>query len=515
MKKQKIFWILTLAFFLLQLVAEIMLAVAVQQLNMLPDNYAGIFFGVLALFALLVGFLGLFHRSEKQVGTARRIVAAVLSLLIAAGCFLGWQVSQQVNSTMEEITTPEPTVPSRAVFVRMDDSAQTLEDTKDYVYGITTDYDADACLNVQLTIEERLQTQLQTSAYDTALPMVDALLNGQIDAMILNSGYLSVLDGEPDYENIHGKIRILEQIPLVERELPQQTEPTETTEPPTEPPVVENITNTPFIIYFSGLDMRGKNLGVSRSDVNILAVVNPSTKQILLVNTPRDYYVPHPDSSYGTKDKLTHFGIYGIDCSIRALESLYGVQINYHAQINFSGFEKLIDEMGGVTVNSDRSFTAYDDFNNSYYIQKGANSLNGKAALAYARDRYHQAAGDNDRGRNQMKVIQAVIAKATSGSTIISNYSGILSSLSGMFTTSMSMDDISLLVKMQLTDMASWNVQSYAVIGTGGSSTTYSMPDLKAYVTYPNEDSVAFGSQLIQRVLDGETLTPEDVIFNK
>ena len=114
-----------------------------------------------------------------------------------------------------------------------------------------------------------------------------------------------------------------------------------------------------------------------------------------------------------------------------------------------------------------------------------------------------------------MKVIKAVISKATSGSAIISNYAGILESLSGMFTTSMSMDDISLLVKMQLTDMASWNVQSYAVIGTGGSSTTYSMPDLKAYVTYPNEDSVAFGSQLIQRVLNGETLTPEDVIFNK
>lgn len=515
MKKQRILWILTLTLFLLQLLAEMMAAVSVQRLNMLPDNYTWIFWGVMGILAIGVGLLGLFHRPGKQIGVARRAVACFLSLLIALGCFFGWQAAQQVYTTVEEITNQEPEVPSRAVFVRIDDPAQTLEDTKDYTYGITTDYDAESCENVRLTVEERLQTELKTSAYDTALPMVDALLGGQIDAMIMNSGYLSVLDGEADYAGIHGKIRILEQIPLVERELPQQTEPTETTEPPTEPPVVENITNTPFIVYFSGLDMRGKNLGVSRSDVNILAVVNPSTKQILLVNTPRDYYVPHPDSSYGTKDKLTHFGIYGIDCSVRALQTLYDVQIDYYAQINFSGFEKLIDEMGGVTVYSDRGFTAHDEFGNAYYIQKGENNLDGKSALAFARDRYHQSGGDNDRGKNQMKVIQSVIAKATSGSTIISNYSGILSSLSGMFTTSMSMDDISLLVKMQLTDMASWNVQSYAVIGTGGSSTTYSMPDLKAYVTYPNEDSVAFGSQLIQRVLNGETLTPEDVLFNK
>ena len=514
MNKQRMFWILTLVAFALQCIAELMLGVSVFNLNFLPDNYWAIFVGVLIVLVLGVGMLGLFHMPKKQVGVTRRCIAAVLSLLIALGCIFVWQATEQVKATINEITVTEPEVPSRAVFVRIDDPATTLEEIKDYPYGITTDYDAESCQNVRLTIEERLATQLRVSEYATPAVMVDALLSGEVDAIILNSGYLSVLEEQEAYEDILTKIRLVEQIPLVERVAPEETQPTEApTVPTTEPVYVENITNTPFVVYFSGLDYRGQNLTASRSDVNILAVVNPTTKQILLINTPRDYYVPHPHSYSGTRDKLTHLGIYGIECSMKALETLYDVPVTYYAQVNFSGFEALINALGGITVYSGHAFTAYDDFNVPAYIQKGENVLDGREALCFARDRYNQAAGDNDRGKNQMKVIQAVIAKCTSGSTIISNYSEILTSMSGMFKTNLTTEDISLLVKMQLSDMASWNVQSFAVSGIGGSGKTYSMPDFEAYVAYPDEKTVAFASDLIDRVISGEILTEESVKY--
>jgi LCP family protein required for cell wall assembly len=260
-------------------------------------------------------------------------------------------------------------------------------------------------------------------------------------------------------------------------------------------------------MYVSGSDTRDYYLSTSRSDVNILMVVNPETKMVLLVNTPRDYYVANPAGN-GAKDKLTHCGIYGIGCSVDALEILYDTEVRYYSQINFTGVETLVDAIGGIDVYSDYGFYALE----VYWINQGWNHLDGHGARLFAQDRYSHSAGDNARGRNQMKVIQAVISKVTSGTTIIENYAGILESIQGMFRTNVSMDEIGELVKMQLGDMASWTIRSYAVSGYGGSDITYSMPGLYCYVMYPDEAKVAYGQELIQRVLDGEVLTEEDMV---
>ena len=258
-------------------------------------------------------------------------------------------------------------------------------------------------------------------------------------------------------------------------------------------------------MYISGSDTRSTKLKRSRSDVNILVVVNPVSKQILLVNTPRDYYVPNP-AGKGALDKLTHCGIYGTSCSMEALEGLYDTKIQYYAQINFTGFETLVDAVGGITVYSNQAFS-----NKGVDIQEGENFLNGREALVFARERKRVSGGDNGRGKNQMKVIKAVIAKVSNARTLIANYSQILKSLEGMIATDFSTDDLSKLVKMQLSDMAQWNVLTYAVTGYGGNQTTYSMPGLASYVMHPNQSTVDYGSQLIQRVMDGEILTQEDM----
>lgn len=266
-----------------------------------------------------------------------------------------------------------------------------------------------------------------------------------------------------------------------------------------------NPTSESFAVYLSGSDTRGTKLTKSRSDVNIIAVVNPVEQQLLLINTPRDYYVSNP-AGKGAKDKLAHCGLYGTDNSRQALAELYDVPIAYAAQINFKGFETLIDALGGVTITSDVAFTTTEG---GYYIKQGENVLNGAKALAFARERSHLAGGDETRGQNQMKLIAALVKQA-SPSNLMANYRDILSSLEGMFVTDMPLSTITKLVTTQLTDLNDWEVFSDSVSGSGGTDYNYSSGG-NAYVMYPNADSVKHASTLMQRVLDGMPITAEEV----
>ena len=259
-----------------------------------------------------------------------------------------------------------------------------------------------------------------------------------------------------------------------------------------------------FAMYLSGSDTRGNKLTKSRSDVNIIAVVDPVNRQLLLVNTPRDYYVANPAGN-GAKDKLAHCGLYGTDNSRQALSALYDIPIAYAAQINFKGFETLIDALGGVTIVSDTAFTT----TGGYSIQKGENTLNGAQALSFARERSKLAGGDVARGQNQMKLIAALMKQA-SPANIMANYREILSSLEGMFATDMPLNTITKLVTTQLDDLNDWEVFSCSVTGTDGTDYNYSSGG-SAYVMYPDADSVTHAADLMQRVLKSEGITQEDV----
>lgn len=504
MKKNKVFTGILIAFFLLQLVAEGLAAYTVFRLNMLPTIFAAAFAGILVFFALLTGLLMFAHRKGRTPGLTRRIIALVLAMLTIFGSGLGYVVANDVYRTMEDVTTPQVSLVTRSIYVRSDDPAQTLADTADYTYAAVENYDTDSTLQALKVIETELEITVSVKYFASVPETVDALYSGDVDAMILNSAYVLILEDMEGYEDFSEKTRLLHDVPVAEWTPPvKETEPVET-----QPVEIErNITNTPFVVYISGSDTRSSYLPTNtRSDVNILAVVNPQTKQVLLLNTPRDYYVENPAGG-GSRDKLTHCGIYGVDCSIKALEVLYGVDVDYYARINFTGFETLIDAIGGITVYSDSGFSTVG----GTYVGAGENYLNGTEALAFARERYHVSGGDNGRGKNQMKVITAVIKKLTSGTTIISNYSQILASLQGMFATSMSMDDISSLVKMQLTDMASWDIHSFAVTGNTGSAVTYSAPGQNLSVMFVNEELVAQASDLIHKVMNGQLLTTADL----
>ena len=264
------------------------------------------------------------------------------------------------------------------------------------------------------------------------------------------------------------------------------------------------ITKEPFVLYLSGVDNRGELTEKARSDVNILAVVNPTTKRVALINTPRDYYVDLAGTN--SKDKLTHAGLYGVETSMATLGNLYGIQVDHYIRIDFSGFISIIDAVGGVDVYSDQAFTSVGS--PGYYdpttFAEGWNHLDGKSALAFARERHAFASGDIQRGINQMKVIDAMANKLKSP-TVLMSFSKLMDAVSNCFVTSLSQEQISALVRMQLGDLANWDIESCSVTGSSGkSSQCYSAKGQSLYVMKPDESSVSKAKELIASVLGGE-----------
>ena len=259
-------------------------------------------------------------------------------------------------------------------------------------------------------------------------------------------------------------------------------------------------TSKPFIIYISGIDTYGKISSVSRSDVNIVAVVNPALEKILLVSIPRDYYVKLHNTN-GYNDKLTHAGIYGIDMSVNTIEDLLDINIDYYLRLNFSTLTKSIDLLDGVDVYSDITFNPTT--NPSLTIYQGLNHMNGEEALSFARERYAYQTGDRHRGENQQAIIEAVIKKLSNPKNI-TKYKDILNSLDGTFETDMSYKDITNLVKLQISKNIDWNVTSISLDGKGSMMPTYSMGERKLYVMIPDEETVVNAKNKISKYMESK-----------
>ena len=255
-----------------------------------------------------------------------------------------------------------------------------------------------------------------------------------------------------------------------------------------------------FNIYISGIDTYGSISTVSRSDVNIIMTVNMNTHKILLTTTPRDAYVKIPDGGADQYDKLTHAGIYGVETSEKTLENLYGIKIDYYARINFTSFLKLIDQLGGVTVHNDQAFTS---FHGKFDFPVGDIQMNSEQALGFVRERYSLDGGDNDRGKNQEKVISAIVNKLASLKSV-SNFTSIVNNLQDSVQTNMSLDTINALANTQLDSGSKFTVTSQAVTGTGstGQLTSYAMPNSSLYMMKLDDSSVESASQAIKNLME-------------
>ena len=208
------------------------------------------------------------------------------------------------------------------VAVLADDPAQALEDAADYSFGIQLERGAKNMQAAITDIQDELGSDIETTEYDSIQAQAQALHDGEVDAIIYNEAYTDIL--EEGFEGYKDSVRIIYTHEIrVEMDFGGSASD-------------DSLTKEPFTVYISGIDVYGDVSQTSRSDVNIIAVVNPNTNQILLVTTPRDYYVEIPGVSEGQEDKLTHAGIYGIDASMATLSELYETDINYYVRLNFT-----------------------------------------------------------------------------------------------------------------------------------------------------------------------------------
>ena len=461
--------------------------------KMIPTIYMLSIGIVLAVIAAIIWLL-VWHTRY----TGRFIGGTVLAVIMIAILAFGGFYINKTRSAISNISGETTEVTQMAVYVKSDDAADSVEATAGYTYGILSSLDRENTDGAVAHLNSQFGTEVQTKEYAGLTELADGILNGEVNAMLLNSGYLSVYEDMDGYTDFSTKIK---EVGTVEVESTIQSAEEST---PVEPITTANGGKV-YTIYLSGIDTRGEMTAKSRSDVNIIATVNTDTHEILLVSTPRDYFVPLSISG-GAPDKLTHAGIYGIDVCMDTLGMLYDIDINYYFRINFGGFVKVIDALGGITVNSDYDFDSKNIL--GYHFNKGENYLNGEQALIFARERYAFQEGDRQRGKNQMEVIRGVVKKALSPE-ILTSYSSILSSLDGCFGTNITYEEIAQILQQQLTNGGDWTIVSYSVNGTGATEKPYSMSQ-KAYVMVPDYNTVDKAKSLMEKVRNGEVVTQEE-----
>lgn len=452
---------------------------------------------VLIMAALLVvNGLHIFVQLPLRRNKLGKLICGVLAVFLSAGMIYGTVAAGAVQSALSKISGIMVEKQVTAVIVMKEDEATDLGDTKGYRFGILADRDTENTRQI-LAAMEKSMGKVETTAYDTPAEMADALYDDEVQALILNEGYIPLLTEQENYRDFSDRTKIIYEY-ITEHEI--------TAIKPT-----GSITKQPFVVYCSGSDERDSDINAkTRSDVNILAVVNPKTRQILLINTPRDYYLPLAFN--GEMDKLTHAGLYGIQESMAVLDNLYGTKTSYYGRVNFWGLIDIVDALGGIDVYSDYSFTtsAGDVAGygyRTYSYTEGWNHLDGLEALMFARERYSFSDGDNQRGRNQMKVVQAIIEKAASPS-VLANYQDLLKAMSDNCVTNISYDQITSLVQMMQKEGFSWNIQTMSAREGSGDTFQYcySAPGDPLYVMPPDYEYVNTIKSVVDQVMNGEEI---------
>lgn len=486
-------------------VAVIAFMVLLLYTNLVPLKYIGIIFLTLLILVLLVRVLTLKIRK-----TIPFIIGAVLTVVVMIVMGVASLYIYKTISSLDKITGVNKEVTALNVYVLQNDKAQTLADTSSYTYGILSELDRENTDTALEQIFTKLGDNIKVTEYSGLTELADGLIKGECQAILLNGGYVDVLDQIDHYTTFSSQVRIVstEKIEkLVERKNPETTvSPNKADASANEQAQEVQDTDEVYTIFISGIDTRGGMTASSLSDVNIILTLNTKTRQILMISTPRDFFVPLSISN-GVPDKLTHAGVYGVNVCMDTLEMLYDININYYFRLNFGGFIQIIDELGGITVHSD-----YDFDTSGFHFNKGDNTVYGEQALAFCRERYSFSEGDRQRGRNQMAVIQGVVNKITSPE-LLKSYLSIIDSLEGCFETNIPYDVISELVRQQLDKGGNWEVLSYSANGTGDTQKPYSMSQ-KAYVMIPDQATVDKAKSLMRKVREGVMLSQADVSAN-
>lgn len=476
---------------ILQALISVAFMIVLILLDMLPSNY-------LALVAAVLFFLWCIAFTSQAVRKKRGTAGKVYSLLMAVVLTLGTYNIAEANNMLSLITGGNTRIDKMAVAVRADDPAETIEDAIDYNFGVQFQQGGDNIQTAVTNLQEELGTTLNVTECASVQEQAQQLTEGRVAAIIYNEAYTELMNDAVEGFSDNTKI-IYEMSIKTELDLGGTD---------------DSLTAKPFTVYISGIDTYGEVSETSRSDVNIIAVVNPTTHQILLVTTPRDSYVPlyGPGVEQGALDKLTHAGVYGIDTSMETLGELYETDINYYVRLNFTSLIDIVDILGGVDVDSEYAFTTGDESGCIVEVHEGLNHFNGEQALAFSRERHNLDDGDNQRGKNQQAVITGLLKKVISP-TMLLKAPTIMNQVSRDVEMNITQAQLNSLIKNQLRTNAKWNIQSVALEGEGGQDYCYSASSQLLYVMYPDELSLREIIDLTNIVEEGGTL-PEGESLN-
>ena len=466
----------------IQVITTVVLLFFIFKLNILPTTYAVMVGMILVLLGFISFALMKPNKKEHHHKTKpREIIGKVLSLLLSVLMVFGSVMINKGYSTLDDITNSNTKSTHYAIVVLKSSKIDSLSELQNESIEYCLQYDKEKDMNQVIAEAKKKESSLNFDVAMTYSKLGDDLYNNTVNAILINTAYNGMFEeNHPDFQNEVKEIWASD-IETKVKDFSTRV----------------SVTNTPFIIYISGIDTYGSITTVSRSDVNMIVTVNPNTKKILLTSIPRDYYVTLANMK--KKDKLTHSGIAGPENTVKTMAQFLGTDINYYARVNFTSLVTMVDVLGGITVNVDQDFSA-----GGYSYKLGLQQMNGKEALAYSRERHSFADGDNVRVKHQQDVLMAMLNKMMSPA-VITNYSSVLKAISGCFETNMASSDITDLIKMQINDNASWTFKQKQFTGTGVMQTGGAyMPDSKLYYMIPNDDSVKENLQAIKDVLNGK-----------
>lgn len=333
--------------------------------------------------------------------------------------------------------------------------------------------------------------------YVSVQALVQALYDGEVDAIVLNETYRGNVEEMEEYADFGNETKVVYETIYY-------------TDKANEALVVSDVTTEPFNILISGNDTYGDVGELSRSDVNMIVTVNPSTGTILLTSIPRDTYVESACDAAdgcltGAMDKITHLGMYGVNASKMTIENFLGIEINYTFRVNFSSVTDIVDALGGIDVYIEEGMAVDTFYADSSLegVTEGWNHLEGDRALSFARERYAYEDGDNQRVKNQQKVLQAIVDKATSPDIIV-NYASLMDAFSGAFETNMSTKEITSLLQYQLQANPDWTFETYQ-IDVAGDMMYCAALGQEASVSIPDMRTVQIAREKIEAVMNGES----------
>lgn len=492
MKEQsKLSKVLSILLSVVLVVSSFYLLYQVIRLNVLPSKFLfPLTIGVVVLDAIFI--LLLIYFSKNVVS---KIVCIVLTLFICvASCMGGYYISKTQNVLSNITNVAKHTKNTVSVIVKESSSIK----NKSQLNGVSV---GSLRLNEQGSkkVLKELSSEgivLNQTEYDSMTALLEAFYNGEVDSIIINESSRSqILDMEA-YSNFDSNTRVVYQTSYKVKNNDSAA-------------AVSDITSKPFNVLISGSDTRGGFDENGRSDVIMIATVNPKTHTILLTSVPRDFYVTTACDAgdgcmQGALDKITHTGIHGTNTTKRTVEQLLGIEINYTFKVGFDTVTELVDVLGGVDVYVE---PGYATTTSEFSVHEGVNHLNAQQALAFARERYSYTEGDRQRTKNQQQVLMGIVKEATKPS-VITNYAAIMDTMANTFSTTMSNAEITDLIKYQLNNNPTWKMEQYMVDGTGDTLMCAELGDA-ASVMVPDQSTVKMAKDKINAVLAGKS--SEDV----